>query len=89
LQRHAAVTVEPYRSAMKVLLNQITSAGKLAIGAAPDGRFHVLWKDASVGSAGTVRAALELACDPARSPGGDGRPPVRVSPLAEDWFVAP
>lgn len=68
---------------MRVLLSQLTSAGKVAIAASPDGMFHVLWRGAAVCSAATLRAALELACGPSWKPMAS----MHVSTSPEDWYV--
>ncbi|NUZ06488.1 hypothetical protein [Piscinibacter koreensis] len=68
---------------MKVLLRQITATGTLAIATGSDGAFHVVWKGAAVGSASTLRSALELACG--RSWAAGTR--VEVSTLPEDWMI--
>ena len=68
---------------MKVLLSQTTATGKVAIAAGADGAFHVMWQGAAVGSAATLRSALELACGRSWAAAA----PVEVSTWPEDWIV--
>ena len=44
--------------AMKVMLTQKTAGGCVDIGKAPDGRFHVLWRGESLGSADSIPGAM-------------------------------
>ena len=43
---------------MQVLLKHETDRGTVCIARAPDGRFHVLWGDDSLGSADSLTGAL-------------------------------
>ncbi len=75
---------------MKVLLEQLTSAGPVSIASAADGTFHVLWRGRSVADAATFLGALNAACAAHWSADfEDTRPTVLlVSTQPEDWSMA-
>ena len=43
---------------MEIMLTQKTAGGCVDIGKAPDGRFHVLWRGESLGSADSIPGAM-------------------------------
>ena len=72
------------------MLNQRTSAGIISIAQSADRRFHVLWKEQSVGDADTLAEAITLAADgPLRRPkDGTDLGKLAVSWRAKDWYLA-
>lgn len=74
---------------MKILLNQLTSAGSVSIATSPDGSFHVLWQGRSVAIADSIVGALGAACEGRWAKDFADTEPAAflVSTQPEDWFV--
>lgn len=75
---------------MKVILQQATERGDVAIGRAANGIFHVVWSGESLATAHTLGAALERASTgPLKRPSdGTDLASLRISSASSDWYLA-
>ena len=75
---------------MRVLLQQLTSAGPVLIASAADGLFHVLWQGRSVAAAESLVSALNAACAARWAADFEDTQPTAllVSTEPEDWFMS-
>ena len=74
---------------MKVILNQTTERGEVAIGRAANGTFHIVWRGESLATADTLGGALTLASKgPLKRPAdGTDISALRISSASSDWFL--
>ena len=75
---------------MKVILEQSTERGAVAIGRATDGIFHVVWYGESLATAATLGGALQRASTgPLKRPSdGTDVSALQISSASADWFLA-
>lgn len=75
---------------MKVLLQQLTSAGPVSIASTPDGIFHVIWQGRSVAAAESFVAALNAACEARWANDFEDTQPsmLMISTQPEDWYMS-
>ena len=76
--------------AMKVILQQSTERGAIAIGRATNGIFHVVWRGESLATAATLGGALQRAsAGPLKRPSdGTDVSALQISSASSDWFLA-
>jgi hypothetical protein len=74
---------------MKVILNQTTERGEVAIGRAANGTFHIVWCGESLATADTLGGALIRASKgPLKRPSdGTDVSALRISGATSDWFL--
>lgn len=75
---------------MKLLFRHQTERGPVYIGQSPDGRFHIMWKDESLGNYATVQLAIGDASQGSHESAPDGVDlgSLDLSDNMADWAIA-
>lgn len=75
---------------MKIFLSRWTDSGAISIASTADGRYHLLWRGASIAEAGSVHEIMRRASHGPLQDPATGREirPFGLLRRWSDWFVA-